>query len=166
MDGKEAIYKRYLEALRLKLIAKYDELGLRASGKYADQLEGVTAPLKMIVMGAVHSGVMETGRAPGKFPPYNPQTGTFDEISEWIETKQGLPAIFKEKKKQFTFLIARKIATEGIKVPGTHNAGKVISEVVESFLGEDVDAMLKELGQYYFTRIRTDLLIIFNQLTP
>jgi hypothetical protein len=165
MDAKEQIYLKYLEILRIKLIKKYDELGLRASGKYADALEAKVEPNKLIMFGSPHSGVMEHGRRAGKFPPYNPETGTFDEIAEWIETKQGLPAIFKEKKKQFAFLIARKLAREGIKVPNSFNKGQVISAVVDDFLANDISLMLEELGDIFLARIKSDVLDIFKQLT-
>jgi len=164
-NQKEVVYLKYLEILRLKLIKKYDELGLRASGKYADELEPQVINLnKLVMLGSNHSGVMEKGRRAGKFPPYNPQTGTFDEISDWIDTKAGLPAIFKEKKKQFAFLIARKIANEGIKVPSTFNKGGVIEDVVNDFLANDIALMLEELGDVFLITIKADILQIFKEL--
>ena len=163
-DQKKVVYLKYLEILRKKLIKKYDELGLRASGKYADELEPSILPNKMIMLGSLHSGVMETGRRSGKFPPYNPATGTFDEIAEWIETKSGLPAIFKEKKKEFAFLIARKLANEGIKVPNTFNKGNVISAVVDDFLAVDIAKMLEELGDVWLITIKADILKLFKEL--
>ena len=85
---------------------------------------------------------MEKGRGPGGFPPLKT-------IEEWIETKRGLPAIFLEKKKQFAYLIARKIANEGIDVPNEHNAGNVISDVVTLFLGEYLYELFDEIGEEY-----------------
>ncbi|MBE8727973.1 hypothetical protein C4F50_23905 [Flavobacterium sp. KB82] len=160
----EAIYNKYLEMLRVKLIAKYDELGLRASGLYADSLEPEVTPTKMIMWGADHSYYMENGRASGKFPPYNPDTGTFDEISEWVDKKGILPADFAENKKGFVFLVARKIATEGITVPNEHNKGKVITEVVDDFLANDLAKMLDELGEVFMSRIQVDVLEIFREV--
>lgn len=157
MDTKQAIYERYLERLRLKLIAKYDELGLRASGKYEEELEGIVSLNKMTMFGAGHSVFMENGRGAGGFPPRA-------DIEEWIENKQGLPAIFREKKKQFAFLIARKIAEKGIQVPNEHNRGAVISSVVDDFLANDINEMLEELGFYYKARIESDVLRIFQEV--
>lgn len=157
MQTSEQIYYKFLERLRLKLIAKYDELGLRASGKYADELEAVVSPNKLIMYGSNHSAFMELGRNSGKFPPVGV-------ILDWIETKQGLPSIFREKKKQFAFLIARKIAREGIKVPNEYNKGKVISAVVDEFLANDIDEMLTELGDVFLARIKVDVLQIFKQV--
>jgi hypothetical protein len=157
MDTKEAIYNKYLERLRLKLIAKYEALGLRASGSYASELEGKVDEDKITMFGAYHSQFMEHGREPGKFPPRKV-------IEDWIETKSSLPAVFREKKSQFAFLIARKIAKEGITVPNEYNAGKVISEVVEDFLGNDIYEMVEELGKIYLSRIQSDVVQLFKEV--
>lgn len=157
MQDKESIYAKYLERLRLKLIAKYEELGLRASGKYEQELEGQIQPNKIIMLGAFHSQFMQDGRRAGGFPPRAA-------IEEWIENKQGLPSIFREKKKQFAFLIARKIAEQGIEVPNQYNAGEVISAVVDDFLANDIDEMLSELGTFYKARIESDVLRIFKEV--
>ncbi|WP_445454098.1 hypothetical protein [Flavobacterium sp. 25HG05S-40] len=151
----EQIYQKYLERLRLKLIAKYEELGLRASGKYAQELQADVQGDKLIMFGAYHSQFMEHGREPGKFPPRKV-------IEEWIDTKQGLPAIFREKKSQFAFLIARKIAKEGIKVPNQFNKGAVVSSVVDDFLGNDIQEMLQELGPNILSRIQSDVVEILR----
>lgn len=150
---KEAIYLKYLERLRLKLIAKYIELGLRASGDYEQELEPVVDGDKMIMLAAFHSQFMEHGREPGKFPPRKA-------IEDWIDSKSSLPAEFREKKSQFAFLIARKIAKEGIKVPNEYNQGEVISSVVNDFLANDLQEMFDEFGDIYFKRIQSDVVSI------
>lgn len=157
MESQEQVYHSYLEKLRLKLISKYDELGLRASGDYADALEGSVQGNKIVMFGAKHSEYLEHGRTSGKFPPIKM-------IEDWIDIKPGLPSIFREKKKQFAFLIARKIATEGIKVPNQYNKGKVIADVVDSFLANDIEEMLEELGNVFLARIKVDILQIFKQV--
>ena len=75
-----------------------------------------------------------------------------------------MPAVFREKKSQFAFLIARKIAKEGITVPNEYNAGKVISEVVEEFLGNDIYEMVEELGKIYLSRIQSDVVQLFKEV--
>ena len=140
---KNQIYNKYLDRLKEKLIAKYDELGLRASGKYADELESEIQEDTLIMKGANHSEFMEFGRNSGKFPPINV-------IENWIEIKQGLPSIFKENKKKYAFIIARKIAREGIKVPNQFNKGDVISDVINSFLANDIEEMINEVRRSLF----------------
>lgn len=164
MNSQEKIYSKYLENLRLKLIAKYIELGLKASGSYEDELEAEVSPNKLIMWGAGHSYFMENGRSSGKFPPYNPETGTFDEISEWVDNKGILPNDFKENKKGFVYLVARKIATEGIEVPNKYNKGNVVSAVVDDFLANDINEMLEELGEVFLARIKVDILKLFKEV--
>lgn len=144
--NRQEIYTKYLEKFKQDLIANYDKLGLRASGKFADGLEYEIHGNKLQMFGAKHSIFMEYGRGSGGFPPLKA-------IEEWIEVKKGLPAIFVEKKKQFAFIIARKIAKEGIKVPNEHNAGKVVSDVVTLYLGEYLYRMLDEVGEEFMREV-------------
>lgn len=157
------IYNKYLERLRVRLIEKYNQFGLRASGEFEEALEPEVTKSSMTLWGAAHSYYMERGRAPGKFPPYNPETGTFDEISEWVDNKGILPAEFVDKKKQFVYLVARKIAVEGITVPNQYNPGELIDSVVNDFLANDIYEMLKELGDVFLSQIRADVIGIMRQ---
>ena len=145
MSRKE-IYTSYLERFKKDLIANYDKLGLRASGKFAEGLHYEVKGNKLTMYGPKHSIFMENGRGPGGFPPLKA-------IEEWIEVKKGLPAIFVENKKQFAFIIARKIAKEGIKVPNEHNAGNVVSDVVTLYLGEYLYKLLDEVGEEYMRHV-------------
>lgn len=157
MRNEEAIYIKYMESLKQKLIAKYDELGLRASGKFAEELEYEVKGNKLRMTGASHSWFMENGRKSGGFPPIKA-------IEEWIEVKQNLPSEFKENKRQFAFIIARKIAKEGIKVPNKYNEGDVISDVVESFLANDLYDMIEELGGLFLARIQSDVIQLMQDI--
>ncbi len=159
MTNEKEIYAKYLNELKSKLIEKYKQLGLKASGKYEDELDYGIRDRKLTVTAPYHAWFMEHGRRPSKkFPPRKA-------IEDWIEVKKGLPPIFREKKKQFAYLIARKIAREGIKVPNHFNKGKVISDVVESFLGETVHKMLNELSFVFLRDIRSDILKSFPNAT-
>jgi hypothetical protein len=158
MDNEEAIYRKYMEQLKQKLIAKYDELGLRASGSYEESLEYEIQENKLIMWGAHHSIYMENGRDTGpddyrKIAPF---------MLQWIETKDSLPNYFRENKHSMAFAIAHKVATEGINVPNQFNKGEVVSSVVNDFLANDIRNMLEELGEVWLPRIRSD---VFNILT-
>lgn len=144
--NRKVIYTEYLERFKKDLIANYDKLGLRASGKFAESLNYEIKGEKLTMYGSHHSLYMENGRGAGGFPPLRA-------IEEWIEVKQGLPAIFVEKKKQFAFIIARKIANEGIKVPNKYNEGKVISDVVTLYMGEYLYKMLDDIGEEYMREV-------------
>ncbi len=144
--NRKAIYTQYLESFKEDLITNYDKLGLRASGKFAKSLEYEIKGNKLIMFGAYHSIFMENGRGAGGFPPLK-------SIEEWIETKRGLPAIFVERKKQFAYIIARKIANEGIKVPNKYNEGNVVSDVVTLYLGEYLYKMLDDIGEEFMREV-------------
>lgn len=134
-----------MERLKAELIANYDRLGLRASGKFERELEYEIRKDRLTMYSASHAVQMELGRRPGKFPPISA-------IEGWIEVKKGLPAVFYEKKKQYAFLIARKIAEEGITVPNQYNEGEVITSVVNEFLGNTIFDMIEELGEVFLNR--------------
>ena len=106
MRSKEQVYGEYMQRLKEAIVQRYISQGRKASGKFADGLETVVTPTSAVLLGSSHSVFVERGRGPGKWPPRAA-------IENWIETKEGLPAIFREKKKSFAFLIARKIAREG-----------------------------------------------------
>ena len=144
--NRKAIYTDYLERFKKDLIKSYDEMGLRASGKFAEGLHYEIKGNKLTMYGPKHSIFMENGRGPGGFPPLKA-------IEEWIENKKGLPAIFVEKKKQFAFVIARKIAREGIHVPNAYNGGRVISDVAVLYLGEYLYKLLDEVGEEFMREV-------------
>lgn len=147
-QDRQKIYNDYMERFRLALIENYDKLGLRASGAFAESLEYTIKRNKLVMYGAKHAGAMEGG-----IRPSNHKYGPVGAIMKWIETKKGLPSIFVEKKKQFAFAIAKKIAKEGIRVPNEYNAGNVISDVVELYLGNLIFDLYEEIGTDYINDI-------------
>jgi hypothetical protein len=159
MTQERSIFTKYLEQLREKLIKKYDELGLRASGKYEEKLEGEASDHGFVLFGAKHSEYMERGRGPGgdykKLAPI---------IKEWIEVKSTLPQFFRDNKQSLSFAIAHRIANEGIKVPNQFNKGQVVSSVVNDFLANDVDKIINELGLVYLERFRSEISNVFQEV--
>lgn len=159
----ERIYTKHLESLRLKLIKVYKDEGIIASGEYERQLEWTASGFSrkgnyiFTMLGPKHAWNMENGREPGRFPPIS-------SIIKWIEVKKGLPSIFKDKKEQFAFLIARKIARDGIQVPNKYNKGKIVSRVLEQFLENDVQEMIKELGVVFSDQLSEDIIKIFKEV--
>lgn len=160
MDRME-LFSIYMERLKVKLIAKYDELGLRASGRYEKELNAEITPTRLIMWGADHSVFMENGRDTGpddyrKLAPF---------MLEWIEVKEGLPSIFYENKNSMAFAIAHKVANEGITVPNEYNKGEVVSSVVNDFLASDIAEMLDVIGEEMTGIITSGVIELFNELT-
>lgn len=100
------------ELLKRDLVKRYDELGMRASGKFENELEvqvsesgsSITATLD----GAHYTKQLVDGRRPGAFPP-------IQEIEQWIIDKGIQPIEEDLTTSTLAFLIARKIAREGTK---------------------------------------------------
>lgn len=152
MDTNEQIYVRYLTELKEEIIKRYLESGRKATGKFEEELEEDIKGNHMQLLGSPHSFYMEKGRAPGKFPPRK-------NIEEWIDKKEGLPSVFKEKKKQFAFLIARKIAREGTK------GSDVLESIIQEFVDKKLFKMLEELGDVYAVRIQNDVVRLIKSFT-
>ena len=98
-----------LELLKKDLIAKYDELGMRASGQWAEKLEYIVTVtetnVKAIFTGLDYTQYLTKGRSDGGFPPVQV-------IRQWIDDK-GITPYDNITKDQLAFLIARKISREG-----------------------------------------------------
>ena len=148
------IYAKYINRLKEKLIQEYDRQGLRASGKYEDELQEILSRNNIRLMGAFYSYFMEFGRGPNKIPDDYKKLAPV--IYRWIDQKDGLPAFFKENQKSMSFAIAHKIANEGIQVPNKYNKGQVISKVIERFVDEEIPKMLGELELIEVSRIESD----------
>lgn len=152
---EQKIYRQYLDILKAKLVRKYDQLGLRASGKFERELEPEVKGNILRMWGADHSKYMEHGRDAGGMPPIKA-------ISDWIENKKGLPQEFIENKDQIKWAIAKKIAKEGIRVPNEHNKGNVVSEPLEQWLANELYQMLDKVGLVWEKRIASDVIQILN----
>ncbi len=152
MDAKRAIYEGYLFALQKLLISSYESSGRKASGKFAEGMCTEVTDTRMTLYGASHSVFVERGRSAGAFPPRKA-------IMEWIEVKQGLPSVFKEKKEQFAFLIARKIAREGTR------GSDVVESVIQEWIKNTMPKLLNELGQAYLVQIENDIVPLLKKMT-
>ena len=154
------IYTKYINKLKEQLIQEYDRQGLRASGKYEDELQEILSRNNIRLMGAFYSYFMEFGRGPNKIPDDYKKLAPV--IYRWIDQKDGLPAFFKENQKSMSFAIAHKIANEGIQVPNKYNKGQVISSVVENFLENEIPKMINEIELIEVINIESDFV---NQLS-
>ena len=141
------------------LIKNYDNLGLRASGEYANSLEGSVNSnpdgYELLIEGSDYAYFMENGRQPTK------KKGKGDLkaiIRQWIDDKKIVPnGISKD---DLAFLITRKIHQQGIKVPNKYNKGGVISDVIEGKGGfvSVQDRLQKRFNNIYISSISSDIL--------
>lgn len=112
MQTVSEILQTEFELIRQDLIKRHNELGMKASGKFEDELEvfyeEAENRFKTIVKGIDYTAQLQFGRKPGKFPPITI-------IEQWIRDK-GISFVEKDIKiRQLAFLIARKIAQDGTK---------------------------------------------------
>ena len=112
MQSVSEILQEEFELIRQDLIKKHNELGMKASGQFENELEVFYEEsqdrFKTIVKGIDYTQQLQFGRKPGKFPP-------IAQIEQWIKDK-GISFVERDiKLKQLAYLIARKIAREGTK---------------------------------------------------
>lgn len=95
------------EALKNELIAKYDEMGMRASGRWAENLSVSVSGNSAEILQEDYGEQLENGRRPGTPPPSQA-------IEQWIKDK-GIAARLEKGMtiSSLAFLIARKIGREG-----------------------------------------------------
>lgn len=111
-----------IDLLIKELLAKYEEKGMRASGKWAESLEAQIVGNRGIILGEPYTQQLEHGRTAGKFPP-------IDMIEQWIQDK-GILAIDADiTLKSLAFLIARKIARQGYDREG-YGGVELVTEVL------------------------------------
>ena len=95
------------ESLKVDLIAKHKELGMKASGNWIDSLDVEVKGLTATIYGEHYTEQLVEGRASGKFPP-------IAAITQWIKDK-GITPFDNISISSLAFLIARKIAKSGTK---------------------------------------------------
>lgn len=142
------ILQQEFESLRIDLIAKYDELGMRTTGNWADGLEVVVTDNKAVLKGFKYSEQLESGRSAGKQPPS-------EAIEQWIKDK-GIASRIEGKisVSSLAFLIARKIGKEGWKRKD-HDGVNLISQVVTP---ERIQSIIDKLSDIYIADFTNDLI--------
>ena len=151
MNDREAIYRKYLADLMQKIIDRYESEGRKASGAFESELEVLIEGDKASIVGASHSVFVEKGRRAGKFPPLK-------NIESWIDAKKGLPQIFYDKKKQYAFLIARKISRVGTQ------GSEILEPILNDFLNNEFWKMIDEIGDVFASRMSNDIVKLIKKL--
>lgn len=142
------ILKAEFELLRQELIAKHDQLGMRATGKWASSLSFQFAENGAELLQESYGEQLESGRKPGKQPPS-------EEIEQWLIAK-GIAARVEGdiSVSSLAYLIARKIGREGWDRK-EHGGTALISSVVTP---ERMQAIIDKIGEGQIAGITTDIL--------
>lgn len=135
------------EALKNELIAKYDELGMRASGRWADSLSVEVSEHGAEILQESYGEQLENGRKPGTPPPS-------EAIEQWLKDK----GIASRLEKGMTvsslgFLIARKIGREGWNRQ-QHGGINLISSVVTP---ERIQKIIDTIGESQLAEFTTKI---------
>ena len=130
----DKILEKAAEKIIEILIDKYDKLGMRASGKWAESLEGRTRPNSVYVYGEKYTEQLTKGRGPSeRIPPVN-------KIYQWMQDKKNFRG---EKTLSRAYAIAHTIRKEGT---SWYQAGG--SDLMEILEDEDVlDEFYKIIGE-------------------
>lgn len=149
------IIKNWLSDVQKDLIINYDNLGLRASGNWANTLEqfnDVTARGYHIgIKGERYTGALENGRSrnsnqsPEALEAWVGWAGSTI-LAQWVEDK-GLNIN--------PFAVAWNIARNGWTVPNQHNRGGLVSNVVTT---EKVSDLNRKLVLNRVDELRSDLI--------
>jgi len=142
-------FDKEIEQLKLDLIKKYNDLGMKASGEWEKQLEYFVKYAEKIVLveyfGLDYTEYLTKGRKNGGFPPINV-------IRKWIDDK-GITPKDNISKDSLAFLIARKIAREGtnyFKQGGTDLIDGVITQ-------ERINTIAEAYGRSILTKFTLDI---------
>lgn len=149
-DKALEITKEWGDDNRILLINKYNELGLKASGQWAQTLNDETTESGGVITttmeGEDYTGAIAYGRSPNQdqseegIKAWVGWAGsTF--IKDWVENK-GISAS--------PYAVAYKIARRGWDVPNAHNAGGLLDDVVNK---SRVQILMDRLGEFYVSNI-------------
>lgn len=132
------------------LIKKYDDLGLRASGQWADNLEATIQDGKGIILGLDYTEQLVHGRPPGKHPKIKP-------LIQWVEDKLGITG---ELGISTAFAVASKIAQEGTEI--YKNGGTDLLEVLD--YPETMAAFTSAISEYMAEELQKEIFNEFKNL--
>ena len=132
------------------LVKKYNDLGLRASGRWEKslrhELKITEKGYELIQYGEHYTYQLENGRRAGKFPPIKA-------IEQWVKDKGIIATDISQE--SLIFLISRKIANEGIKIPNQYNKGGLISDV---FTKNRVDLLISSIKNSKLHEMKSNVL--------
>ena len=141
-----------LDKLQEDLVKNYDKLGLRASGKWANELESFSNEsgkgYHFGILGARYTGAIEGGRKPNRnqkdIRAFVGWAGsTF--LKQWVKDK-GLTIS--------PFAVAWKIAREGVRVPNQYNKGGVLSDVLNA---KTIEPFMEIIKFAHIEELRSDV---------
>lgn len=132
------------------LIARYDQLDMRASGRWAEELEALVEGNTGIIRGEDYTEYLTKGRKPGGVPPVQV-------IYQWMLDKKTFRG---EKSLSRAFAISQSIAQKG--TSWYQIGGSDLLEILQD--NEALQAYYDVLGDYLRVNISDELIRDFKEL--
>lgn len=130
--------QQWLDDTLKALITSYENEGRKASGNWANQLEGINErkgdSIRVTILGEKYTGAFETGRKPNR--DQSPEA-----IKKWVWWAGNTIIADWVRNKGLSinpFGVAYKLATEGVKLPTLLNKGDMVGRTIN-------DSRIKEL---------------------
>lgn len=147
MNSTVQILSTEFEVLKNELIAKYDKLGMRASGQWAESLSVKLSENSAELLQESYGDQLDFGRKPGKQPPS-------EAIEQWLKDKGIAARLEKDISiSSLAFLIARKIGREGWNRKD-HGGTNLISSVVTP---ERIQSIINKIGESQLNEFTTTI---------
>lgn len=150
MESIKSILNRWALASEVKLIKNYEAKNLKASGHFAESLRSEITENSVTIYGAKQVEMMVAGR--------KANTKQDDEsLRKWVGWAGStfLKDWVKDKGLSLSsYAVAWKIAREGVKVPNTHNDGRLLKD---TFTPENISSLTKEIGRFYAVEISSSI---------
>lgn len=147
----EQILKEEFEKLRLDMIRKHEELGMRASGRWIEGTQTIVRGLTASLVGEHYTEYLVDGRPPSvKMPPV-------EAIKRWIEDKGIQPD--RGTISSLAWAIAKKIQREGteyFKEGGTDLVSAVITP-------ERIQSIVDRVTEFNIQGFYSDLEDVFRE---
>lgn len=154
MSNITKVLSAEFEALKNDLIARYDELGMRASGQWAESLQVELGENGAAILQESYGDQLEYGRKPGKQPPS-------EAIEQWLIAKGIAARLEKDiSVSSLAYLIARKIGREGWNREA-HGGTQLISSVVTP---ERIQRIIDKIGESQLNEFTTKISDYLNTL--
>lgn len=158
MEEAVKILQEELEALKLDLIAKYKELGMRASGMWEHTLEvkttAIMGGLRGVITGMDYTYYMQHGRKEGRMPP-------IQAIERWILARGLEPIKDKMSTTSLAWAIAKKIARDGTKRMQAGGTPAFIDAIITP---ERVQQIIEKVGYNYVATFTSEIINFLNEM--
>ena len=136
---------KIVKDVRDEIVANYYKMKLNASGEFAEKTQVVEDGKSIKIVAPAYVYQMEDGRRAGTMPPVSV-------IRKWIQDKNANAGT--DIPESAAWAIAYTIKQDGIRVPNPHNAGGVVSSILNPAL---VQRITVDINKIISARILTIL---------